>query len=137
MVLLYVDDLAVTLGSYGDKVARTPHIDKLMDSGVKFDNAHVSFSACAPSRISMITGQRNDVLAIYNFSPVFRQRNRRTKTLPSLLRSEGYDTVAVGKVIDDRLFFDTNDKSTDKLDGTMFLSVLYPYLCFEQALFRC
>lgn len=65
----------------------------------------------------MLTGLRNDVLATFSFDAGFRKKNPKVKTLPSLLRSEGYDTVSVGKVIDDRLFYDKNADKKAKMKG--------------------
>ena len=34
------DDLTSSLGCYGDPIAVTPHLDRLSDMGVRFDNAY-------------------------------------------------------------------------------------------------
>ena len=99
-----MDDLNTRLGSYGDKIAQTPHIDALLQRGIKFDNAHVGFAACAPSRAAMIAGRRNDGLKTWGFKPVFRVYNKKLVTMAGLLHHHGYTTHAVGKVLDDRVF---------------------------------
>ncbi|MCH2364324.1 MAG: sulfatase-like hydrolase/transferase, partial [Planctomycetes bacterium] len=39
VLFVVVDDLAATLGCYGDVIAKTPHIDRLAASGVRFERA--------------------------------------------------------------------------------------------------
>jgi choline-sulfatase len=45
------------LGCYGDKLVRTPNLDRLAASGVVFDNAYCPSPICVPSRMSMLTAQ--------------------------------------------------------------------------------
>lgn len=44
------------IGADGDPVARTPNIDALARSGMRFDSAYCSNPVCTPSRASMLTG---------------------------------------------------------------------------------
>nr|WP_294901203.1 sulfatase [uncultured Pedobacter sp.] len=46
------------IGSYGNKDARTPNIDKLAKDGIKFINAFSTGTVCSPSRSTLITGVR-------------------------------------------------------------------------------
>ncbi|MCP5537874.1 MAG: arylsulfatase [Akkermansiaceae bacterium] len=56
IVLIYGDDLgAGLLGAYGQKIIKTPNIDRLAAEGMIFNNAH-GCVYCAPARASMITG---------------------------------------------------------------------------------
>lgn len=50
------EDISPDLGCYGDARARTPHIDRLADEGVRFTNAFSISGVCAPSRSALITG---------------------------------------------------------------------------------
>ena len=52
----------------------------------------------------MFTGRRNDNIRIWGFQPLFRQRNPQKKTLPGAFRESGYRTVALGKIMDARVF---------------------------------
>jgi len=57
VVVIVVDDLrADALGYAGSPIA-TPSIDRLAAQGVRFENAFVVQSVCAPSRATMLTGQ--------------------------------------------------------------------------------
>ena len=46
---------AESVGCYGHRVVRTPHMDRLADQGVRFDQAHVQHTVCTPSRCSFMT----------------------------------------------------------------------------------
>lgn len=43
-------------GMLGDRYARTPHLDGLAKSGLRFENAYCSNPVCTPSRASLLTG---------------------------------------------------------------------------------
>ena len=56
VILIYADDLgAGMLGCYGQKIIKTPHIDRLAAEGMRFTNAH-GCMYCAPARASLLTG---------------------------------------------------------------------------------
>ena len=54
-LFIIADDLNCALGAYGDSLAITPNIDKLAKEGLIFDNAHVQYPLCGPSRVSLMT----------------------------------------------------------------------------------
>lgn len=55
VLFLISDDLkASVLGCYGDKVCKTPNIDKLAENAMVFDRAYCQGTVCAPSRISFM-----------------------------------------------------------------------------------
>ena len=43
-------------GCYGHGIVRTPHIDRLAETGILYDNAFCASPLCGPSRVSWITG---------------------------------------------------------------------------------
>src|SRR5688500_11092838 len=47
---------AWTLGCYGNKEIRTPHIDRLAAGGVRFTRALSSNPVCSPTRATFLTG---------------------------------------------------------------------------------
>ena len=56
IILIYADDLGKgMLGVEGQKIIKTPNIDKLAKEGIRFTNAY-SNMLCAPARASLITG---------------------------------------------------------------------------------
>jgi len=73
---------------------QTPNMDRLAAEGVRFRNAFVVCSLCAPSRAVNLTGRYNHFNGIAsNFRP-FPVDN---VTHASLLRAAGYTTAYVGK----------------------------------------
>ncbi|MFW6336719.1 MAG: sulfatase-like hydrolase/transferase, partial [Phycisphaeraceae bacterium] len=46
------------LGCYGDPLVRTPHLDRLAEEGMRFDNTYCPSPLCVPSRMSFMTGRR-------------------------------------------------------------------------------
>lgn len=84
------------IGRHGHPLLQTPHIDKLYDESVRFDNFYVSPS-CSPTRASLLTGRhefRNGV----THTIVPRQRlNKNAVILPELLKAGGYATGQFGK----------------------------------------
>jgi len=73
---------------------QTPNMDRLAKEGVRFRNAFVVCSLCAPSRAVNLTGRYNHLNGVAsNFRP-FPINN---VTHASLLRAAGYTTAYVGK----------------------------------------
>ena len=92
IVLFLADDLGYeTLGVNGSASYRTPSLDALAASGVRFTNAH-SQPLCTPSRVQIMTGRYNHRnYANFNVLP------EGEITFAHLLKDAGYATVAVGK----------------------------------------
>ena len=45
------------IGSYGNKIVRTPNLDELANNGVSFDNIYTPSPICLPARMSLLTGK--------------------------------------------------------------------------------
>jgi len=59
IVLIYADDLGRgMLSCYGQKIIKTPHIDKLAKEGLQFERAYGAMY-CAPARASLLTGMHD------------------------------------------------------------------------------
>ena len=58
VVVLVIDDTRWdSIGAAGNRVVRTPNIDRLASEGVHFTQARVTTSICMTSRASLLTGQ--------------------------------------------------------------------------------
>ncbi|KAF2766043.1 choline-sulfatase [Teratosphaeria nubilosa] len=74
---------------------KTPNLDKLAEKSVVFDSAYCPSPLCAPSRMSMISGQLPAKIGAYdNASPIPED----TPTYAHYLRKEGYECVLGGKM---------------------------------------
>ena len=85
---------AQALGSRGDPLVRTPHLDKLAAEGVTFTNAYCNNPLCSPSRCSLITGQYSRDIGIYENQDILEPNG---VTFPRVLNAAGYRTCLIGK----------------------------------------
>ena len=96
IVLILADDLGYNdLGCYGASLVKTPRLDALASQGVRFTDAHSVCGICIPSRYSVLSGNyffHAKVKGSYSL-----QFHDGQVTLPSLLKSAGYRTAALGK----------------------------------------
>lgn len=98
ILLIMIDDLKPTLGSFGDRTAISPNIDKLAARGSRFEHAYANQAVCAPSRINLMTGRRSTSTGIYEFGMDLRDYIPDVVTLPELFKRQGYVAESYGKV---------------------------------------
>ena len=97
VLFLMSDDLNTALSGFGHPQCKTPHLDKLAERGVRFENMHCQYPICGASRASLMTG----MYPYENGSMGNVGVNRKTPglvTLPELFRKNGYRSVRVGKI---------------------------------------
>ncbi|MGF1638485.1 MAG: sulfatase [Cyclobacteriaceae bacterium] len=107
IVFIMSDDHAYqAISAYSDHLIQTPNIDRLADEGIKFTNACVTNSICAPARAVILTGKHSHINGkIDNHFP-FDTTNI---TFPQILQQSGYQTAMFGK-----LHFGNNPKGFDQ-----------------------
>ena len=98
VMLICVDDLKPVLGCYGDKVVKTPNIDRLASRSMRFDAAYCNQAVCSPSRNALLTGLRPQNLGIYDLGTNFRQGRQNAVTLPQWFKANGYSAQGMGKI---------------------------------------
>ena len=82
------------LGCYGNRIVKTPSIDRLAQAGTRFDNFYVATPICMPNRATFMTGRMPSLHgARQNGIPLALTAT----TFVEILRSAGYDTALIGK----------------------------------------
>lgn len=93
VLLITVDTLrADHLGCYGYEHARTPHIDRLADEGVRIEHAIAPTPITLPSHTSILTGLEPPAHSVRG-NGAFRLPDD-AQTLAESLKAEGYQTQA-------------------------------------------
>jgi choline-sulfatase len=96
ILILMADQLtAGALPAYGNRVAKTPHIDALARTGVVFDAFYCNSPLCAPSRFSFLSGQLPSRIGAYDNAAEFPAQ---IPTFAHYLRQAGYQTALSGKM---------------------------------------
>lgn len=103
IVLILADDLGYgDLSSYGASDMRTPHIDRLMAAGIRFDHFYANSPVCSPTRAALMTGRYPDLVGVPGVIRTHANNNwgylsPEATLLPQLLKRAGYHTALVGK----------------------------------------
>ena len=100
VVILLADDLGwKDLHCYGGPV-RTPALDRLAGSGVRFTDFHSGAAVCSPSRATLLTGRHHVRTGVYSWISDNDQDSHLLEsevTLAELLKKNGYQTAHFGK----------------------------------------
>jgi iduronate 2-sulfatase len=123
VLFIVADDLNCDLGCYGHTVVKSPNIDRLATTGVRFDRAYVQYTVCNPSRTSFLTGLRPTTTRVMDNATHFRKTLPDAVTLPELFRTNGYEAIGLGKVFHRGLSPD--DTKTEMDDPKSFDRVFY------------
>ncbi len=107
IVFIMSDDHAYqAISAYSDKLIKTPNIDRIAKNGIKFTQACVTNSICAPSRATILTGKHSHLNSkTDNYFPF----DTTILTFPQLFQEAGYQTAMFGK-----LHFGNNPKGFDQ-----------------------
>lgn len=100
IIVILGDDVGYgDLECYGARSVKTPNVNKLADSGIRFVNAYACAATSTPSRYGLLTGmypwRRNDTGIARGDAPMIIRKDQ--YTVANLLRDAGYNTGAVGK----------------------------------------
>jgi arylsulfatase A-like enzyme len=98
IVFIVADDLGWgDLSSYGQKVLKTPNIDRLAAEGMKFTSFYSGSTVCAPSRASLLTGKHMGHATVRgNSNPEIPLRPDDV-TFAEVVKTAGYSTALYGK----------------------------------------
>jgi arylsulfatase A-like enzyme len=103
LFLLADDQRADALGCSGNTYIRTPNIDKLAGSGVRFSNSYVMGghhgAICAPSRAMLMSGK--SLFHVY-------EKLEEVHTMPMHFAENGYETFGTGKWHNEKAAFEAS-----------------------------
>ena len=97
VLFIAVDDLRKELNVYGANHIKSPNIDQLANSGIRFDNAHVQQAICMASRASIMSGVRPEKHGIYTGESV-RDVMPDVLTMNKFFSQNGYNIASTGKI---------------------------------------
>lgn len=102
IIYILADDLGYgDLSCYGQKLFKTPNIDKLATEGMLFTQHYSGATVCAPSRSALMTGLHTGHTPIRGNKEIMPEGQYpmpdSLMTLPKLLQANGYKTGGFGK----------------------------------------
>jgi uncharacterized sulfatase len=98
ILFMVADDMNTELSCYGHPYVKSPNLDALARSGVRFERAYCQFPLCAPSRASFLSGRRPDTTRIFNLTTPTRKYMQDVVMLPEFFRKAGYYSSQCGKI---------------------------------------
>ena len=103
IVIILVDDLGYhDVSYYGTNYIRTPNIDAICSSGMRFDHFYSNAPVCSPTRASLLSGrypERIGVPGLVRSTPSdnFGFLKKGVLFLPQYLKAANYHTAIIGK----------------------------------------
>lgn len=103
VLVILVDDLGYgDLSSYGAEDLKSPHIDKLIQRGMKFTNFYANCPVCSPTRAALLTGHYQDLVGVPGVIRTHPENSwgyflPSARTLANQFQQAGYQTAIIGK----------------------------------------
>jgi len=104
IIFIVADDLGYgDIGAFGQKLIRTPNLDRMALEGMRFTHHYAGNAVCAPSRCVLMTGRHPGHAFIRDNRQFSEDQEGQypipsdTVTLPQLLKQQGYVTGGFGK----------------------------------------
>jgi arylsulfatase A-like enzyme len=96
IIIILADDLGYgDLSCYGQKILKTPNLDRMAKEGVRFTDFYSGSTVCAPSRCALMTGLHMGHAYIRG-NGEFPMRPEET-LMPEIFKQNGYTTGLFGK----------------------------------------
>lgn len=97
VLLIISDDQGFgDFGFNGNKLVRTPNLDRLADESAVFRNFVVA-AACSPTRAALFTGRDHLLTGVWGVPPRANLRTDEAR-MPAFFKASGYRTLHVGKL---------------------------------------
>ncbi|MEN8121639.1 MAG: sulfatase-like hydrolase/transferase [Bacteroidota bacterium] len=96
IILVMADDLGWgDTGYNGNKIIKTPNLDKMAEEGVQFNRFYSASAVCSPTRASVLTGRIPFRTGVFTANQgILRPEEI---TIPELVKEKGYVTGMFGK----------------------------------------
>lgn len=98
VLFLIADDLNTALSGFGHEQCKTPNLDRLAGSGVKFENMHCQYPVCGASRASIMSGLYPYSNLTLGNEGTLRGSMPDVVTLSQTFRKNGYHAARISKI---------------------------------------
>ncbi|HYF37700.1 MAG TPA: sulfatase-like hydrolase/transferase, partial [Prosthecobacter sp.] len=99
VLFIVSDDLTSTaLSCYGNRVCKTPNIDRLAAEGTRFTSAYCQATYCGPSRASFMSGYYPHATGVFGYHSGRAAIGDQRATWAQHFKNSGYHTVRVSKI---------------------------------------
>ena len=88
------DHASHAMSCYGSRINKTPHLDRIADGGMIFQNCFCVNSICTPSRANILTGLHSHLNGVKTLGDPL---DGRKPNVAKMLQASGYQTAMVGK----------------------------------------
>ncbi len=88
------DHASHAMSCYGSRINQTPHLDRIADGGMIFQNCFCVNSICTPSRANILTGLHSHLNGVKTLGDPL---DGRKPNVAKMLQASGYQTAMVGK----------------------------------------
>jgi choline-sulfatase len=96
LVIMSDEHNAGVLGCYGNRIIRTPNLDKLATAGTTFENCYCNSPLCVPSRLAFTAGKYVSRIGAWNNACWLPSDEY--PSLPRIMNAAGYESLLCGKM---------------------------------------
>ena len=101
VIFILADDLGYgDVGVYGQKIIRTPNIDRLAAEGMRFTTFYAGSTVCAPSHSVLMTGKHTGHTTVRGNAGAdisIQSLKANDQTVAAIFKDAGYATALIGK----------------------------------------
>lgn len=98
IIYILADDLGYgDLGCYGQKVIKTPNLDRMAAEGIRFTQHYSGSTVCAPSRSCLLEGKHTGHTYVRGNGSLQMRPDPLDPIFPRALKNVGYHTALIGK----------------------------------------
>ena len=103
VLFIFTDDQGWgDVGAYGAEDLKTPHMDQLIENGMRFDRFYANSPVCSPTRAAVLSGRYPDLVGVpgvirTNKDNSWGYLNPDAKLIAEPLNEAGYHTSIIGK----------------------------------------